>query len=120
MSASAGIRIGLWITCVCGVTQEVDGEKARRSMQTKCSCGRTITVQPNGHDWTMQCSELPPKINTENKWGVSSASGKLGIMFPKFTSAMNDDEALTLAAWLVSMVGDDERWQEILEAVQNT
>ena len=41
-------------------------------------------------------------------------------MFPQFVREMTNDEAPALAAWLVAMVGDDDRWAEILHAVQNT
>lgn len=110
----------LTITCICGIQQQVDAERARGSMQTKCSCGRKITVQPKGHDWIMECSELPAPIDTFNKWGVSTSRSGIGLMVPLNTANMTTDEALTLAAWLVAIVGDDERWTEILEAVQNT
>lgn len=33
--------------------------------------------------------------------------------------SLNHEEALLLAAWLVTMVGDDPAWEETLKGVQN-
>jgi hypothetical protein len=35
-------------------------------------------------------------------------------------ATLTESDALLLAAYIVSMVGDDERWETILTAVQNT
>jgi len=61
--------------------------------------------------------ERPP-IDTENRWFIGRQAGDLVILRPPHR--LTKDEALVLAAHLVAMVHDDERWQEILAAVQST
>ena len=57
-------------------------------------------------------------INTLNEQMVSARGDKIIVMRP--LREMSSDQALVLAAYLVSMVGDDARWEETLKAVQNT
>ena len=58
-------------------------------------------------------------IDTANKYGVSSRGNTIGLLFPP-RGEMSKDEALTLAAWLVALACDEERFKEILTAVENT
>ena len=58
-------------------------------------------------------------IDTMNKFLVASRGKEICIMRPPL-SYISEDDALNLAAYLVSIVGDDDRWEEVLKAVQNT
>lgn len=60
---------------------------------------------------------LPEDIS--NRCFVSSQGPDILFALPP-PRRFSHDEALILAAWLVSMVGDDDRWGQILAAVQGT
>jgi hypothetical protein len=60
-----------------------------------------------------------PKIDTTNKHLVSSQGERIVIMLPP-RGPIEKDDALTLAAWIVAIVGDEERFREILSAVEGT
>ena len=62
---------------------------------------------------------MAEEIDTTNMHMVGGQAGKVVIRIPA-RGPMTHDQALTLAAWLVSIVGDDERWEEILKAVQGS
>ncbi len=62
---------------------------------------------------------MAEEIDALNKFMVGGQAGKVVMMMPP-RGPMTHDEALTLAAWLVSIVGDDDRWEEILKAVQGS
>ncbi len=115
VNVGVGVEVEIVATCTCGAQH-------RRMLAAgpyTCACGRDNEIKDNGREWIVLIGELKPKIDTSNKWGVSSQRGKLGLLFPQFTASMSNDDALLLAAWLVSMVGDDDRWKEMLEAVQS-
>jgi hypothetical protein len=57
-------------------------------------------------------------IETMNDQMVAMRGGKIIVMRPKLE--MSPDEALRHAAWLIAVVGDEERFKEILQAVFNT
>jgi hypothetical protein len=59
-----------------------------------------------------------PTIETTNDQLVALHGDKIIVMRPKFE--MSPDEALRHAAWLIAVVGDEERFKEILQAVFNT
>jgi hypothetical protein len=59
-------------------------------------------------------------IDPFNKYGVALASQGLMILMPPRVP-MSDDEAVELAAWLVSMaVQPTHPFDKVLEAIQNT
>ena len=59
------------------------------------------------------------EIDTFNKFLV--AGGGDGLVFLKpVPLRLSEADALLLAAYLVTMVGDDEQWGRVLKAVQNT
>ena len=62
----------------------------------------------------------PRPVDTTNIYIVSSVAGGRILIANPPRSPMDKNTALGLAAWLVAMVGDDERWDEVLKAVQNT
>ncbi|MBA2683467.1 MAG: hypothetical protein H0U66_03120 [Gemmatimonadaceae bacterium] len=75
----------------------------------------------------MSDAETPlESIDTLNRWGVAVQIAKVGgkaafevcLVKPTVTP-MTFPEALVLAAWLVSIVGDDPLWERTLEAVRN-
>ncbi len=58
-------------------------------------------------------------VETMNKFLVSGRSDGVVIgVLPR--GVIKDEDALNLAAYIISVVADDERWAEVLEAVQNT
>jgi hypothetical protein len=60
------------------------------------------------------------EINTANKFFVASQGDKLIIMNPP-RGPMSDDDALLLAAYLVSMASSPtHEFDAVLDAVQNT
>ncbi len=59
------------------------------------------------------------EINTANQFLVARQGDKYVIMVPT-AAPMTEGEVLGLAAYLVAITGNDERFQEILEAVKNT
>ena len=57
-------------------------------------------------------------IETMNDQIVAMRGEEVIVMNPKVR--MSKDEALRHAAWLISIVCDDERFKDILQAVRNT
>lgn len=58
------------------------------------------------------------EIDTGNYQMVSARGDDIIVLRAK--NKMTKDEALLHAAWLVAMVGDHEKFEVILDAVQNT
>lgn len=58
-------------------------------------------------------------MDTFNQFLVGVRADKIHIMSPP-KREITKDEALMLAAWLVVLADDDEKFPSILEAVQNT
>lgn len=58
-------------------------------------------------------------IDTANKYFVAIQGDQIRILKPP-TAPMSKDEALTLAAWIETLGCDDERFNEIREAVRST
>lgn len=62
---------------------------------------------------------MPKEIDTMNKFLVGFAAGGVLIMHPP-RGPMSDDDALLLAAYLVSMTSaGHEAFSEVLKAVEN-
>lgn len=59
-----------------------------------------------------------PEIDTFNKQLIGVKGNDIIIMLPK--QKMSKEEALVHAAYLVVLADGEDRFQEILEAVQNT
>ena len=57
------------------------------------------------------------EIDITNKWLIGSGGGDIVVMLP--TRKLSKQDALVFAAYLVSMVGDDDEWQRTLAAVQS-
>lgn len=57
-------------------------------------------------------------IDTTNKFMVASQGGNFVFLKP-LPRTMSEDDALNLAAYLVAMTGDTEKWQRMLDAVCN-
>lgn len=63
--------------------------------------------------------DTPGTIDTTNKFLVGAHGDSLVFLRP-VPQRLSHQDALLLAAYLVSMVGDDELWLRTLQAVQNT
>ncbi len=59
------------------------------------------------------------EVNTANQFLVAKQGDRYVIMVPT-AAPMTEEEVLGLAAYLVSITGNDERFKVILEAVKNT
>lgn len=94
----------------------VDGEELLR-----CEQGHTF---PYPADWTdgerlaVPGKPLPGITN----WFAAGrrGDGRISLGLPLNTASMSADEAMVLAAWLVTLAGDDERFARILQAVRST
>lgn len=105
------------VTCDCGSKMEI-GIPDAIGKPLRCICGRTNEVRTVDGTHILQCGDLPPVvIDTANVWGVSAQGDRIMLVFPGRTRDMSEDEALTLAAWLVVIVGRDTRFEEIRDAV---
>lgn len=58
------------------------------------------------------------EVDTTNKFLVSLAAGNNIIFLKPLPQKMSYNDALLLSAYIVSIVADDEKWEEILTAVQ--
>lgn len=58
------------------------------------------------------------EIETMNKFMVSVHAGDIAILGLK--RSITKDEALLLAAWLVALADEGDKFDLVLEAVQNT
>lgn len=58
------------------------------------------------------------QVDTFNHYRVGRQGERVVILH--FHAAISKSEALNLAAWLVTVVGDDEEFARVLQAVQNT
>lgn len=64
--------------------------------------------------------EMSKEIDTTNRHVVGIQGDYIGMLIPP-RGLMTTDEALTLAAWLVTLADyRGERFKEILNAVQNS
>lgn len=59
-----------------------------------------------------------PPVDTMNKFLVAARGEDLCFLRP-VPQVISHADALLLAAYLVSMVGDDEQWLHVLRLVQN-
>lgn len=56
----------------------------------------------------------------ENRFGIGRrVSGEYIFLLP-VPRTISEDDALQLAAWIVAMHADDDKWQQMLERVRNT
>ncbi len=63
---------------------------------------------------------MAEEIETLNRFGVALVGNRIGMLMPP-SLPMTTDEALTLAAWLVTLADyRGDRFKEILEAVRST
>lgn len=62
-----------------------------------------------------------PEIETLNQWMVASQGKNVRIMMPPL-GVLSADEAMRLAAWLVTMAEMDatHKFEDVLKAIQNT
>jgi hypothetical protein len=61
------------------------------------------------------------EVDIFNQYGVSIVGDKIGILFIHHIKAMTKHEAITFAAWLVTLADPtNEYFQDILEKVQNS
>lgn len=58
-------------------------------------------------------------IDTMNKFFVGAMPGQICFV-RAIPLRLSHADALLLAAYLVTLVGDDEQWAKVLDAVQNT
>lgn len=65
-------------------------------------------------------NENENEIDVGNSQGVSLivGTGQIAVLAPKH--AMTRAEALVHAAWLITVVGDDDEFKRVLQAVRNT
>ena len=62
-----------------------------------------------------------PKVDTLNYAGVGMQGDHVNVMFPARLQIMDKEQALVLAAYLVSLADPGgERWAVVLKAVKNT
>lgn len=77
----------------------------------------------SGTSGSTEKAPSPAPIETFNKFlvaGGTSPNGQHQLLFLRpLPATLSDQDALLLAAYLVSMVGDDDLWARTLEAVQN-
>lgn len=107
------------VTCVCGSKREIT-IPAEIGVPLRCICGRTNEVRLVDGAHVLHCGAEPPQvIDTANVWGVSARGDRIALLFPGRTRDMSEDEALTLAAWLVHLVGRDTRFAAIRDAVRD-
>lgn len=60
------------------------------------------------------------EIDTTNKFLVSSGGADGSIVFLRpLPQRLSQDDALLLAAYLVAMVADSDKWEAVLTAVEN-
>ncbi|OLE54191.1 MAG: hypothetical protein AUG51_09370 [Acidobacteria bacterium 13_1_20CM_3_53_8] len=60
------------------------------------------------------------EIDPFNKFIVSS-SGNGDIVFLRpLPRRLTEDDALLLAAWIVALVADSNKWEAVLQAVEST
>ena len=59
-------------------------------------------------------------IDTFNKFIVARRGDHIVILNQPLNHNYDVEEALLLAAWLVVIAGDNEKWKEILKAVEST
>jgi hypothetical protein len=59
-----------------------------------------------------------PEIPIDNTCGVGKSGDVYVFLMPP--KVLSEHDALVLAAYIVAMAGDEEKWQRILEAVQNS
>lgn len=62
---------------------------------------------------------MPEKVDTLNRFLVGAIADRIIIMNPPHCTIPKDD-ALNLAAWIVAMVDDEDRFAEVLAAVKST
>ena len=59
-------------------------------------------------------------IDTSNEFIVGAIGDDLTVMLAPRLQRITKDQALRFAAWLVAMADDDNKFPEILKAIQNT
>lgn len=59
------------------------------------------------------------EVDTTNKFIVAANSRGIIIMHTPI-GVLTKEDALNLAAYLVAISGDEERFKEVLEAIKNT
>jgi len=65
--------------------------------------------------------ELRHLTDTANKFMVGMQGDKIVIMLAyKLTAGISHEEALNLAAYLVALICDKKRFEEVLKAIENT
>lgn len=57
-------------------------------------------------------------IDTTNKFLVSSSNSDVVFLRP-LPQRLSEDDALLLAAYIVAMVADSDKWEATLSAVEN-
>lgn len=62
----------------------------------------------------------PDPVDVSNKFLVGKSAGGAIIFLRPLPQQISEADALVLAAFLVSIVGDDEAWTRVLQAVQNS
>jgi hypothetical protein len=60
-----------------------------------------------------------PAIDTTNKFLIAKR-GEDFIFLRPLPSQLSEDDALLVAAYIVAMCADTERWKDVLQAVCNT
>lgn len=59
----------------------------------------------------------PDEIDTSNKFLVRAAGDKIAFLKP-LPMVISQDDALLLAAYIVAIVADQDKWERVLTAVE--
>ena len=69
----------------------------------------------------MPSKPLAAEIDTANRFAVSAMGDTIAILLlRRLAGTITKADALNLAAWLVALADDDDKFGELLEAVRNT
>jgi len=106
-------------------TQARADEIVRRARGNECRVP-ALSVGLTPHESTRSCGCDPGarylcaqhQVETENRYLLSAQGDTL--IFQRPPGRLTHEEALGVAAWLVMMVGDEDRWQQVRDAVQGT
>lgn len=63
-------------------------------------------------------TDVAKEIDTTNRWLIGKQGEQFIIALPP--RVLTEEQALVFAAYLVAMVGDENRWRTVYDAVEAT